>query len=89
MGWFRKGFMMVLVYRPPMGSTDETGQPVEDNETHIIVQKARPKGVGQTGTRTLYFDKPKNRYYQQTRDGISYAKKGNKQKKIKSFDKQS
>jgi hypothetical protein len=68
--FFRKGFGMFCVYRP----LDTEGLPLDDcriNETQVIVSKAKPKGIGEVGKVSLYYDKEKNRYYQQ--DGW-YAK---------------
>lgn len=62
--FFRKGYGMFCVYRP----LDTDGEPLKDclrNETHVIISKAKPKGIGETGKVSLYYDKERNRYYQQ------------------------
>jgi hypothetical protein len=43
---------------------DDDGIPFAKNEAHIIVQKSKPKGVGQTGQVTMYFDSGRNQYYE-------------------------
>lgn len=63
--WWRRAFTMLLVYRPPTFLNDENGAPYLDNETHIHVQKSKPKGIGRV-TKTpvsIFFDWKKNRYY--------------------------
>lgn len=62
--WFRKGLGMIGVWRPPVGLLDASGIAYEENETHIIIQKAKPKGIGKTGTVKLFFDWKKNRFYE-------------------------
>ena len=37
--------------------------PYAENETHIIVQKSKPKGIGKTGKASIFWDWKKNRYY--------------------------
>lgn len=61
--WWRRAFSMILIYRPPEFIKDENGISVQKNETHFIVQKAKPKGVAQLGVRKIYFDWKLNRYY--------------------------
>ena len=68
--WFRKGFQMLLVYRPyPWMSSPicEGAQPsgVLKNETWIMIQKARPKGTATHKAQvSLFFDVAKNSYYE-------------------------
>lgn len=65
---FRKGMLMWQAYRPvdvegnPLKNSD--GIPYEENETHIIIHKAKPKGVAQTGKFKLYYDFKTNNYYE-------------------------
>lgn len=61
--WFRKGLGMLAVWRPPYGLTDSNGTPYEMNETHVIVQKSKPKGVSTNGLYKIYYDKELNAYY--------------------------
>lgn len=61
--WFRRGFTMVLIYLPPPFLKDANGMPFADNETHVIIQKAKPKGVSKLGTQSIFWDWKKNRYY--------------------------
>lgn len=66
--WWRKGMQMISVYRPldiknqPL--KDENGEPYQENETHIYIQKSKPKGVGKVGMFKLYYDWKTNRYYE-------------------------
>lgn len=55
---------MILIYRPPIFLCNENGKPYEPNETHIIVQKAKPKGSAKIGLSSLYWDWKTNRYYE-------------------------
>lgn len=61
--WWRRAFIMILVYRPPTFLKDKNGMPYEKNETHIHIQKAKPKGVAKIGVKSIFFDWKKNRYY--------------------------
>lgn len=61
--WWRRAFLMLLIYRPPMCLKDENGQPYQENETHVYIQKAKPKGVAKLGVRSIFYDWKKNRYY--------------------------
>ena len=61
--WQRRGFTMVMIWRPPVFLKDSQGMPYAKNETHVIIQKAKPKGVSQIGTRSIFYDWKKNRYY--------------------------
>lgn len=61
---FRKGEQMICVYRPNHQMSDAEGIPYQKNEAHIIVQKSKPKGVGQTGQCIMFFDAGRNQYYE-------------------------
>lgn len=61
---FRKGEQMICVYRPNPQLCDVDGIPYQKNEVHIIVQKSKPKGVGEVGLATMYFDAGRNQYYE-------------------------
>lgn len=61
--WWRRAFTMILVYRPPIFLSDSNGKPYEENESHIIVQKSKPKGIGKIGRASIFWDWKKNRYY--------------------------
>jgi len=72
--WYRKGMNMISVWRPTAGMIDkETGQPYEENEVHLIIQKYKPKGVGKRGTAQLYFNIHQNRYYEKINGTPRYA----------------
>ncbi len=60
--WWRRAFMMILVYRPAL-IEDENGIKPEENETHIIIQKFKPKGVGKKGTIKIFFNWKRNQFY--------------------------
>ena len=61
--WWRRAFTMILVYRPPTFQKDSNGMPYAENESHIIIQKSKPKGVGKVGKASIFWDWKKNRYY--------------------------
>ena len=62
--WWRRGFLMLLVYRPPAWLKDENGIEYGENVSLVIVQKAKPKGIATYGaTARLYWDWKHNRYY--------------------------
>jgi hypothetical protein len=61
--WQRRGFTMIMLWRPPTFLKDDQGMPYAENETHVIIQKAKPKGVAKIGTRSIFYDWQKNRYY--------------------------
>ena len=61
--WWRRGFLMILVYRPEIFLKDDTGRPYESNETILWVQKSKPKGIGKTGKISIFFDWKKNIFY--------------------------
>ena len=54
---------MLLIYRPPVWMNDASGQPFAENESHIYVQKSKPKGIGKTGMASIFWDWKKNRYW--------------------------
>lgn len=67
--FFRKGMQMISVYRPidtenePL--IDKEGVPYKKNETHVWIQKAKPKGVAKLGMFKLFYDFKKNKYYEE------------------------
>ncbi len=61
--WWRRAFLMILIYRPPIFLKDAQGVPYADNETHVYVQKAKPKGIAKMGVRSIFWDWKRNRYY--------------------------
>ena len=70
---FRKGEQMICVWRYPKGFKDEFGNVYEPNQVKIIVQKTKPKGIGNLGEFDLFFDKYKNCYYEEINGIKSYA----------------
>ena len=83
--FFRKAMAFIILWRPPKGFIDsETNQPYEDNETHIHIAKAKPKGSAKLGKCKLYFDWRKNRFYEkqdgQTYYGLEYKDKQERNK---------
>ena len=67
--WWRRAFTMILIYRPPEWLKNEDGKNYEPNETLVIIQKAKPKGVGKLGRASIYWDWKKNRYYSYSESG--------------------
>jgi hypothetical protein len=61
--WWRRAFTMILVYRPPTWMKDNSGMPYAENESHIYIQKSKPKGVGKVGMGKIFWDWKKNRYF--------------------------
>jgi len=61
--WHRRAFQMLLIYRPPTFILDDNGMPYKENQTIVIVQKSKPKGVGKNGLVNLFWDWKKSRYY--------------------------
>lgn len=74
----KKGYQMLLVYEEPVFKIEERADrsnPDHDyraqhaienfyNSRTIFVQKSKPKGVGRTGSFTLFYSRKKNRYYE-------------------------
>jgi hypothetical protein len=67
--WHRRAFTMLLVYRPPTFLKDINGQPYLENETHVYVQKIKPKGLGKLGMARIFWDWKRNQYYSYTSSG--------------------
>lgn len=61
--WWRRAFTMILVYRPPSWMKDANGMEYAENESHICIQKSKPKGIGRNGQASIFFDWIKNRYW--------------------------
>lgn len=70
--WFRKGLLMIIIWRPPYGLNDENGIAYQKNEVKIRVVKSKPKGVSVNGTYTMFYDVQKNAYYMR---GNQYSKR--------------
>lgn len=70
--WFRKGLLMIIIWRPPYGLNDENGIAYQKNEVKIRVVKSKPKGVSVNGTYTMFYDVLKNAYYMR---GNQYSKR--------------
>ena len=74
--YFRKGFQMISTYRPldikdePLPNNE--GYPAEYNETHIWIQKSKPKGIGKKGMFKLFYDWKANRYYEKDEHGREF-----------------
>lgn len=83
---FKQGHQMICVYRPsPHRIDQETQAEYLKNESHIYVQKSRPKGVGRIGMYKLYYDWKTNRYYEDTALTI-YSKPSDQQTDMDIFD---
>lgn len=83
--WHRRAFTMLMVYRPPTFTKDETGRPYEKTETIIFNQKAKPKGSGKVGQCSLFWDWKKNRYYESINDKIFAHKIGEAKQNIQPY----
>lgn len=69
--WPRKGEAMITKWRPPYKEGEdgvnvfgENEEPYAVNEAHVIINKAKPKGVGQHGMAKLFYDPYRSRYYE-------------------------
>ena len=71
--WWRRAFTMILVYRAPICLKDPQGMPYAENETHIIIQKSKPKGIGKVGKASIFWDWKKNRYYSFNGNQLLYS----------------
>lgn len=65
----RRAFVMLLVYRPPAFLKSADGIPYAENETHIYIQKIKPKQVGKVGMVKMFYDWKRNQYYSYTSSG--------------------
>lgn len=70
---YRKAMTWITLWRPPRNFKDDMGQPCKDNEVHVFIDKAKPKGVATRGMRKLFFDWHKNRYYEEAWGNPYYA----------------
>lgn len=71
--WYRKGDMMISMWRPPFGLADPEGRLYEKNEIWIIIQKVKPEYCGERGTAILYYDKDIGRYFELINRNRYYA----------------
>lgn len=65
--WARKGMSMIGVWRPPPHEDRAPFGDVgtyEPNETLLLYQKIKPKGVGRVGKSQLFYDERRHRYYE-------------------------
>jgi hypothetical protein len=69
--FFRKAMSFIILWRPPFGFSDKDGKPYRENETHVIIAKAKPKGSAKLGMCKLFWDWKKNRFYEMI-DGVVY-----------------
>lgn len=88
--WARKGESMLAVWRPPSDLKDSDGIPYGDNHARIIMQKAKPKGIGKTGECGLEFDWKRSAYFEWYAGNKYYAgeleKFLNENPKVKEFE---
>ena len=71
--WWRRAFVMILIYKPYSWRKDSNGKNYEENEGHVIIQKYKPKGVGKKGTASIFWDWKKNRYYSYKGNQMLYS----------------
>ena len=76
--WYRKGMLMIMLWRPPLGWQNPTNgeETILDNELIVKVAKSKPKGVSVNGVYKMYFDFKKKQYYQLVNDKQVYADRG-------------
>lgn len=70
---FRKAMTWITLWRPPSALTDSSGWQYRDNEVHVYIDKAKPKGVSYKGNCKLFFDWKRNRYYEEIDNVEKYA----------------
>lgn len=66
--FYRMGFQMIAIWRPPFGLCDKAGIPYEENITRVIVQKTKPFGVGKIGQFDLHYDLNTHTLYERYAD---------------------
>jgi hypothetical protein len=71
--WYRKSMTWVTLWRPDSRLMDDAGWPYKENEVHVFIDKAKPKGVSKKGMCRIYFDWAKNRYYEEINGTKFYA----------------
>lgn len=60
--WWRRAFVMIMVYIPPAWLTDVHGREYGKNVSLVYVQKAKPKGIAKLGHCVLNWDWQRNKY---------------------------
>ena len=66
---------MFSVWRPREGLKDENGYPYEKNESILMIQKSKPKGIGATGDISFFYSVSKHAYSERVGDSYFYAKR--------------
>jgi|TARA_Y100000296_G_C5149590_1_gene245653 hypothetical protein len=82
--WFRKGEQMLSCWRPKEGLNDNHGNPYEKNQLVLIIQKSKPKGIGETGSLDFFYDVRMHSYYEEIA-GIKFFAKREKAEEKKPF----
>lgn len=70
---YRKAMTWITLWRPPANYKNEYGQPCKDNEVHVHIDKAKPKGVSKRGMCKLFLNWKRNRYYEESWGQLFYA----------------
>jgi hypothetical protein len=84
--WFRKGMLMIILWRPPYGLANAEGKPYKETETLVKIAKSKPKGVSKNGLNSMHFDVDRISYYVENDRGQRiYADRGeyNNKEKVK------
>jgi hypothetical protein len=61
--WFRKGLLMITLWRPPAGIAENESGYYESNELHVRIAKSKPKGVSKNGVYKMFLNIEKYQYY--------------------------
>lgn len=70
----RKAKLQILVERAvPNLQPDDPADYVPENQTNVIVLKAKPEGVASLGVYPIFYDWKKRRYYENYQNDVSYA----------------
>lgn len=62
--FWRAGFQMIGVWRPPFGCLDKQGFAYKENTMWIMTQKTKPLGVGKLGYFELHYDTDTHTLYE-------------------------
>lgn len=72
--WFRKGMLMIMLWRPPIDWESPVDQTLsKKNELIVNIAKAKPKGVSLAGIYKMYYDFKQKEYYMENFDKRIYA----------------
>jgi hypothetical protein len=75
--WFRKGLLMITLWRPPAGIAENEEGYYLDNELHVRIAKSKPKGVSKNGVYKMFLNVESYQYFVKDYFGAAkYADRG-------------